>query len=219
MAHTIYKNKDKKRVPSVTTILSEINKPFLMIWANKLGLQGIDSTKYVDDKAMIGTLAHYLIESFCKKEKPNFTQFDCTDSQIEQAKACARKFLEWKAEHEFEPIENELQLVSEEFQYGGTIDCIAKVDGLITLIDFKTCASIHDEALWQTSAYKQMAEEHGYKIEKVIILRIGRDLNEGFEEKTNDLLEECFRVFLCALNLYRSKKEYEKTKKERANNG
>ena len=43
--HTVYKTKDGKRVPGVTTILGVINKPALVRWANNLGLQGIDSQR------------------------------------------------------------------------------------------------------------------------------------------------------------------------------
>jgi len=50
-AHITYKLADGVPVPGVTTILSVLNKPALVKWANNLGLQGIDSSKYVDEKA------------------------------------------------------------------------------------------------------------------------------------------------------------------------
>ena len=37
--HTVYKNKYKKEVPSVTTILKILNKPALQKWANSLGFK------------------------------------------------------------------------------------------------------------------------------------------------------------------------------------
>ncbi|MBA7569795.1 hypothetical protein ES708_11536 [subsurface metagenome] len=63
-AHIIYRTRSGQSVPGVTTILSVLNKPALVPWANRMGLQGIDVAKYVDDKAAIGTLAHYLIISY-----------------------------------------------------------------------------------------------------------------------------------------------------------
>ena len=66
--HTVYKTGDSIRVPSVTTILGVLSKPALIPWANRLGLQGIDSSKYVDRLATIGTLAHYWIESYINGE-------------------------------------------------------------------------------------------------------------------------------------------------------
>ena len=43
-AHQRYKLADGTQVPGVTTITGQLNKPALIIWANRLGLQGIDST-------------------------------------------------------------------------------------------------------------------------------------------------------------------------------
>ena len=59
-AHIRYKLKDGTVVPGATTITGLLNKPFLITWANRLGLEGIDSTKYRDAAADIGTLAHQI---------------------------------------------------------------------------------------------------------------------------------------------------------------
>ena len=53
MAHTTYKNSKNEKLPSVTTVLSIINKPALMIWHNKMGLQGINTINYVSELAKI----------------------------------------------------------------------------------------------------------------------------------------------------------------------
>jgi len=215
MARQIYKNADGKRVPSVTTILGVLDKPALKFWANKLGLEGIKVTEYVDDKAMIGTLAHYILECYIKNEEPDFAQFNCTDEQIEQARVCTKKFFEWEAyQEEFKPIASELHLVSEKLQYGGTIDLIARLNGKITLIDFKTCNAIYEEPYYQTAGYENLAREHGYDIEQVVILRIGRDEEEGFEYLEHKTLTQSFAVFLAAKTLYENKKEFEKEHKK-----
>ena len=211
MAKQIYKNADGKRVPSVTTILGVIDKPALKFWANQIGLNGIKIVEYVDDKAMIGTLAHYIIECFVKNEKENFEQFECDQEQIEQARVCTKKFFEWlDYQAEFSPIASELHLVSESMQYGGTIDLIAKLNGKITLIDFKTCNAIYEEPYFQTAAYEKLAKEHGYNVEQVVILRIGRDEEEGFEYIEHKTLETSFATFLAAKTLYENKKEFSK---------
>jgi hypothetical protein len=41
-AHTIYKTAEGVRVPGATTITGLLNKPYLVPWANKLGLEGIE---------------------------------------------------------------------------------------------------------------------------------------------------------------------------------
>lgn len=216
MARVIYKNQNGERVPSVTTILGILDKPALKFWANKIGLQGIAVKDYVDDKAMIGTLTHYIIECYLKSVQPDFTTLNCTHEQIEQARVCAKKFFEWESyQEQFEPVASELQLVSKSYQFGGTIDCIAKLNGKLTLIDFKTCNAIYDEPYFQTSAYAEIAKEYGHNIEQIVILRIGRNEEEGFEyiPIDNSLPSFCFEVFKNCLSVYNSKKEFEKAKK------
>ena len=68
-AHTRYKTSDGQIVPGASTITGLLNKPMLVKWANNLGLQGIDSSKYTDKAASIGTLIHYLVECHITKKE------------------------------------------------------------------------------------------------------------------------------------------------------
>ena len=81
-AHTRYRSPFGDIVPSVTTVLSILNKPALVKWANNLGLQGIDSSKYTDEKAAIGTLAHEMV--LCYFEDREIDTSDYSANQIEQ---------------------------------------------------------------------------------------------------------------------------------------
>ena len=217
MPITIYKNSNGEKVPSVTTVLSVIEKPALKFWANKIGLEGVKVTEYVDDKAMIGTLTHHIIESHINKTDQNFSKFNCNDEQIEQAHQCTKKYLEWENyQAEFIPLATELKLVSEKFGYGGTIDLLAVLNGKITLIDFKTCNAIYDEPYYQTAAYAELADENKItdkKIEQIVILRIGRNESEGFEYIEHKTRKASFKVFLSALELFKAKKEFQEAQK------
>lgn len=231
MARVIYKNENKKQVPSVTTILGILDKPALKIWANNIGLQGIKMSEYVDDKALIGSIAHFILECYLKNVQPDFAEFNATDEQIELAKQCADKFFEWEnCQAEFVPIASELQLVSEKHQYGGTCDCIAVLNGKLTLIDFKTCNAIYDEARQQVAAYKEQINENfgviepklkelGYdftEIQEVVILRIGRNSDEGFQHLPvpKNVLDIGFEIFLDCLSIYNKRKQFNKAMKE-----
>ena len=203
--HTIYKNSSGKRVPGVTTILGVMDKPALVKWANNLGLQGIDSTKYVDKLASVGSLAHYIIECYLKKEKVDYS--DYTENEIKVAENSVLKFFQWLESNEFEVIASELQLVSDHYGYGGTIDCICKLNGKTTLLDFKTCKGCYPEHHTQAVAYKMLAIEHGYLIDDIKILRIGRDEDEGFEEITVGKEKLHTKRFLLCRDLYEVNKE------------
>lgn len=204
-AHQRYYTKDHTLVPGATTVLQVLNKPALVPWANRLGLQGIDCTKYRDEKAEIGTLAHYLIECELKGEKPDTKDF--TENQIDQAENSLIKFYDWMKEHKLEVILSEGQLVSEKYRYGGTVDCYGKMDEKFELIDFKTSSGIFPEMIIQLSAYKQLLEENGHQVDEVRILRIGRDEKEGFEERKETDLIKYFELFKNCLNIYHLKKE------------
>lgn len=213
MAHTIYKNSKGEKIPSVTTVLSLINKPALMIWHNKMGLEGINTTNYVSELAKIGSLAHRIIE--CKNCNIDFS-FDenYSDEQLEQAKICTKKYFEWESyQDEFRPIKNELKLVSEKFQYAGTIDCLAQLNGKLTLIDYKTCNAIWDSHRQQVAAYYELLKENRYDVEQVVILRIGRNEEEDYFEYvpvSEKQLKQGFKVFKAALKLYNEKKKFDK---------
>jgi hypothetical protein len=184
--HTKYYTVDGVNVPGVTTITGVMDKPALVRWANNLGLQGIDSSKYTDAMASIGTLTHYLIECYLLGTKAELG--DYTANEIETAKKCFFKFQAWMTEKNVKKedfVVSEGQLVSEKYRFGGTVDICAVVGGISTLIDIKTAKGIYGEHKTQVAGgYRLLCEEAGYGVEKIIILRIGRDESEGFEEVT-----------------------------------
>lgn len=201
-AHQVYRNGSGEVVPGATTVLSVLNKPALVKWANKLGLQGIDSSKYVDKMASIGTIAHYLIECHLKGEKPDLGEYSKND--IDKAENALLKFFQWESENKFNVISSELKLTTDD--YGGTIDCYAMVNGKKCLVDFKTSKAIYDEHFHQLAAYKNLLEVNGYEVEQVKILRIGRDENEGFEERSGNKLDIYFELFKHCLEIYKLQK-------------
>ena len=203
-AHIVYKNAAGVRLPGVTTITGQLDKPALVRWANNLGLQGIDSTKYTDHLADVGTLAHDMIACYLRGVACDISEY--TKNQIDQAENSCLSFYEWEKTHRLEPGVIEQPLVSEEFGFGGTIDFYGKCNGVYTLIDFKTGKAIYDEMIFQVSTYRQLLIENGYKVEKVKILRIGRDETEGFEERTVNDYETGWQIFLRCLDIYKLRK-------------
>lgn len=207
-AHIIYKLEDGTKVPGVTTVLGILNKPALVIWANRLGLQGIDSTKYRDEMADIGTLAHKMILDYFNKIETDTT--DYSKNQIDLAENCLLSFWEWGKGHKIEVIMAEAQLVSSQYGYGGTIDCYCNLDGEPTLLDFKTGKAIYPEMIYQLAAYEQLLLEAKHTIAECRILRIGRGEDEGFEERAVGKLAKQFELFKHCLAIYNLQKEIRK---------
>lgn len=204
-AHTVYKTKDGQRVPGATTITGLLNKPFLITWANRLGLEGIDSTKYRDAAADIGTLAHAMIQAHLQGEEPDTSNY--SPEQISLAENAVLSYLEWEKNHVVEPVFCEKPMVSEVHKYGGTVDCYCKLDGVYTLLDFKTGKAIYDEYFVQLSAYKTLLEEHGHPVDACRILRVGRDETEGFEDRAASSIDDYFGIFKNLLGVYYAKKK------------
>lgn len=204
-AHTRYTLKDGTVVPGATTVLGELNKPALVVWANRLGLQGIDSTRYRDEMAEVGTLAHYLILCHFRNEKPDLG--DYTANQIDAAENALIKYYDWEKAHIIEPKIIEQPLISEVYKFGGTADFIGLIDGAPGLLDFKTGSGIYEEMFYQLGAYNILLQEAGHKVENFRILRIGRDDKEGFEERVIHNVDLQTEVFKHCLSIYWLKKE------------
>ncbi len=206
-AHIRYTLADGTPVPGVTTVLGVLNKPALVPWANRLGLEGIKVSEYVDHLASIGTLAHYLILCHLTQAKPELAEW--TAEQVDRAENALISFFEWQKGHDLKPILCEAALVSEAHRYGGTIDCYGLLDGVPALIDFKTSGRIYPEHLYQVAAYADLLVEHHHPVDQVRILQIGRDPTESFSERVLPTYDKHLALFHHALAIYQLKKVLE----------
>ena len=206
--HTVYKLQSGERVPSVTTILGILGKPALIHWAWTMGCEGKDYRAVRDDAATVGTLAHYLILCYLKREAPDTSEYSAED--IDRAENALLKFWDWEKSHTIEPILVEASLISECYGFGGTIDFYGVVDGEETLVDFKTGKALYDEHFLQLAAYEQLLAENDYLVSAVKILRIGRDSDEGFEERSMGIMANQLEVFEHCRGIYNLQKAIKK---------
>src|SRR5438105_3141233 len=100
-AHTRYNSRrDGKRLPGVTTVTGILDKK-LTGWANRLGLDGIDSQAYTEEAGRTGTLAHLLIEAELLDAEPVLGDF--TANQVERVKGALQLFHKWREGKRLEP--------------------------------------------------------------------------------------------------------------------
>ena len=205
--HTIYKDANGKRLPSVTTALGVLAKPALINWAYGLGLKGIDKDTYVDELAGIGTLAHKMILRHLRGEGCDTDNF--SGQQINLSENCFIKYLEWEKAHKVEPEIIEEPLVSAIHGYGGTPDFYGRIDGVFTLMDFKTGKAIYDDFWYQLGGYDLLLAERvkpeGWPT-AFRILNIGRSEDEKFVEETRSSVAHEAQIFLHALAIYKLKR-------------
>ena len=173
-----YINEEGNRVPSVTTIINGHlgwNKQALLGWTKRMMLGGQDSDKVLDEASQIGTLLHLLIEG----HQQGF-DIDTKDYSYNQEKAAMKAFagyLQWYEKVKFKPLRNELVLVNEEMQVGGTIDCIARMGDDLVVVDWKTSRYLYAENKLQLAAYVYMFEQAQPKANVAygMIMRFGKD--------------------------------------------
>jgi len=202
--HTRYKLADGTPVPGATTVIGILDKPALINWAWKLGLEGKDYKKVRDTAASVGTIAHYLVECEIKNEKPDLSEYSPKD--IDKAETAFLAWLDFKKNNHLEPIASELQLVSEAHRYGGTIDLYAKLNGSGScLIDLKTSSGLWPEMRLQMAAYKNLLEESGRKVDDVHLLRIDKETGEFNHHRIGNLMQE-WEMFKLLIEVSRLKK-------------
>ena len=213
-AHTIYRSKIKKFkngngiiFPGVTTIVDVLNKPALVPWANKIGLQGIEVRKYVDDKADIGTLGHAMVIDRLLN-RPTDTE-DYSQNQIDAAENACLSFFEWQKKHHLKIISAEQPLVSEKYEFGGQYDIFGLIDNIAELLDLKTGSGIWEEHYYQLGGYLILLEENGTYPQQFRILNIPRSEDENFQEVviSGRIMELAKEMFLDCLSIYKRKKE------------
>lgn len=206
--HIIYRLDNGDRVPGVTTIVGVLDKPALLAWANRIGLEGIEMRKFVDDKADIGTLGHQMIVDYLSGLATNTS--DYSENQIKQARWACNSFYAWMENHKVKLVWAEKPLVSEIHRYGGTMDIYASIDGVNELVDIKTGGAIYDEHRIQVAGgYLTLMQENKLDVQKIRILNVPRVNNEVWGEVV--LLPDQWKLyqdmFLACLNVYNLKKQ------------
>ena len=207
-----YRLKDGTKVSGVTTVIGSNvgwSKNQLVYWAWNLGMQQIDYKKTSEKAMSAGTIAHEMIEKDLKNEKL-VRPSDVATEIIDKAETAFLSWLEWKDRMKFTLEKSELSLVSEQYQFGGTIDFIPLIDGKLSIFDFKTGSGIYEDHLLQVSAYRELMREAGMETPGGIhILNLGKE-DASFKHFFWQSLPEAWEAFLAALKLHNIHKSLKK---------
>jgi len=207
-----YRLKDGTKVSGVTTVIGSNvgwSKNQLVYWAWNLGMQQIDYKKTSEKAMSAGTIAHEMIEKDLKNEK-QVRPSDVAPEIVDKAETAFLSWLEWKDRMKFTLEKSELSLVSEQYQFGGTIDFIPLIDGKLSIFDFKTGSGIYEDHLLQVSAYRELMREAGMETPGGIhILNLGKE-DASFKHFFWQSLPEAWEAFLAALKLHNIHKSLKK---------
>ena len=218
-----YAAPDGELVPSVTNVISILDKPALPRWSAKMvaetayrmrhSLPGMDESEAVDmlkgspwsksrRAAERGTDIHGYLEALLNQWVPDELSRDALPYKDAAD--------EWLDQKQPETVATELTMFHP--LYAGTCDLVARVGGRLTIIDFKTSKAIYDEAALQLAAlwgcytdadgdplpWRDAAGDMT-ETPDLVVVRIGED---GWEEKHVADPAGSLRVFFSLLDAW-----------------
>lgn len=223
--------------PSVTHILTAINKPALVPWAAKqeresctaaaaqlyedlnasgqkfpaswyltelhARLGNVKAHQRTMEKAGdIGGEAHRAIEWILRTAigaeagpQPHISA---------PAAIAVQAFRQWAVSVQLKPVLIERMVYSKTHRYAGTIDLLARVRGVLTMVSLKTGKAIYAEAFLQEAGYSAALVEMGYREpEAAIVIRLPKLATDpGFEVVDVPDRAALFPVFLATRALW-----------------
>lgn len=202
-----YFKKDGTKVSGVTTLTGVNlgwNKGPLCYYNWEQGSKGFKYMEKAQEAADAGTCGHYLVDCDIHGISPDLSKF--TEDAISKGENAFLNYLEWKKGFNIKVLHTEIQLVSEEYSYGATPDCIAEANGKVCLLDWKTGNSIYSETKIQLAAYAYVVEEVGLaKIEGFHCVRFDKG-TAAFAHYYWHSLPEAWEAFKLVLELEKLRK-------------
>lgn len=233
----------KKKAWGTTSIIGVLDKPALLYWVANQTIGFIEKTlvpgksldeleiKWMLDEAKkafrvrrdkaadIGTLVHEWLERYIKAGV-NKEKLPALPTNKEM-RHCLKGFFDWVKDNKVKFIASEQKIYSKKYNYAGTFDASAIVNGKRTIIDFKTGKGLYPEMKLQATAYLMAKEEEEKKTYPggVILLRLSKENKEkrieSFEAQQvqrKDLTNGLFDIFLACLKIYGWKQSLKKYK-------
>ena len=173
-----YLDSKNNPVPSVTTVLNKTSnkKDSIQQWRNRVGEK--EANRIIKQSTDIGTMVHEALELYLNEQEwRNFS--DNEDGVL--AERMTEKFIESGLNSITEVWGLEVGLILDGL-YAGTADCVGKINGVPSLIDFKTARKMKkrewiEDYFLQCCAY---ANAHNVMfdtdINQIVILMIDRNL-------------------------------------------
>lgn len=181
----VYETPTGQKYPSVTSILGMLGKAEIMAWRKRVGEE--EANRVSARAAKRGTAVHTLCENYLLNKEVKPELFDI--ETFESIKPYLNKITEVHC--------LETQLFSHYLQVAGTVDCIAKYEGRLSIIDFKTSKRVKSRDdihgyFMQTSAYAVMFEElTGIPVDQmVIIMAVDDDKPLIFKEHRDEWINK-----------------------------
>ncbi len=187
---------DGIKVPSVTRVVDGCFPKNLTDWALSIGEE--EYHKIIDEALEIGNDAHKWIEFYIQNWWFSEWQRPKRDDKFFNP---VSSFLKWETKFKPEWIGAERKIYCDRFKYAGTVDAVAKINGRVCVIDFKTSKKIYKPYHLQVTAYAQAIKRiDGLRQWPLgMILRLDKETGEYeqkvFEPKDHfDMFKKCLEL-------------------------
>ena len=215
------------QLPNVTSITNVLDKPALVGWAERMGIESLAKLvldfdeENTDGTPFKGAVMAGLMED--AKGATRRIKDDAADIGTEThgiieniltggvpvavpsaLKSVIDSFTNWFSQSGIESIElAETMVYSAKHKYAGTIDVVARMqDGSLAIIDWKTSNGLYKETALQLAAYGVAYTEQYPQLKdpQLLAVRLGKDY-PAFEVKEVTNPMECFHGFLACMGI------------------
>lgn len=155
-------------VPSVTTILEAYPKG--AAYFEWLKTNGKDSDEIRDEAGRRGSVVHGLTEQYDLGNEVNLVNATGGIDYKLTEWAMFERYVDFRTRFKFECKAVELNIISENLGFAGTIDRVIEMNGKKILLDIKTSNAIYPSYWLQLAAYEQLLKSINYEIDQVAIL-------------------------------------------------
>jgi hypothetical protein len=163
-----YSTEDGGFVPSVTTILECYPKG--AAYYNWLKENGKDADEIRDEAGRRGSVVHKLTEDYdAGKEVRLVNDNGSIDYKLTEW-AMFERYVEFRSRFDLKVEAIELNIISKELGFAGTIDRVCYLNGEKYIIDIKTSNAIYPSYWLQLAAYRALLLHVGVKVDNVAIL-------------------------------------------------
>lgn len=164
-----YRHENGNYYPSVTTIGDAYPKgPEYYAWLKKVGE---DADEIRDEAGRRGSNVHALTERYDNGEEVSLMDENGYISYKMSEWHNFEKYIEFRNRFPFDVVHSELNLISAELGYAGTLDRVIKFNKKKILLDIKNANSIYPFYWLQLAAYRELLKkEVGESVDEVGIL-------------------------------------------------
>jgi hypothetical protein len=151
---------------SVSEVISFADKPFLLNWARKLALQGLDHNRVSTLGKYAGRIMHWefqqrygnSLEPMGKDVQEAYLDVEA----VEHGGMAWAKLRDWAIRESIDalPLQIEVPLEDAELKVRARMDCISETTGGQVLFDWKSSKHIYAESVLELGAYDYLWARH-----------------------------------------------------------